>query len=145
MEKDIIIQKLKECGCRITKQRLVLLDVILEGECTSCKEIYYKASKLDENIGTATVYRMINTLEEIGAIDRKNMYRICCKEPCDMKEACTCTIELEDDTRYHLSAGKWNRVLEEGLRACGYQADHKIKSVIVDPSASDHKLRYHYG
>ncbi|MCI5494150.1 MAG: transcriptional repressor, partial [Lachnospiraceae bacterium] len=142
MEKDIIIQKLKECGCRITKQRLVLLDVILEGECTSCKEIYYKASKLDENIGTATVYRMINTLEEIGAIDRKNMYRICCKEPCDMKEACTCTIELEDDTRYHLSAGKWNRVLEEGLRACGYQADHKIKSVTVDPSASDHKLRY---
>lgn len=145
MEKDIIIQKLKECGCRITKQRLVLLDVILEGECTSCKEIYYKASKLDENIGTATVYRMINTLEEIGAIDRKNMYRICGKEPCDMKEACTCTIELEDDTRYHLSAGKWNRVLEEGLRACGYQADHKIKSVTVDPSASDHKLRYNYG
>lgn len=145
MEKDIIIQKLKECGCRITKQRLVLLDVILEGECTGCKEIYYKASKLDENIGTATVYRMINTLEEIGAIDRKNMYRICCKEPCDMKEACTCTIELEDDTRYHLSAGKWNRVLEEGLRACGYQADHKIKSVTVDPSASDHKLRYNYG
>lgn len=145
MEKDIIIQKLKECGCRITKQRLVLLDVILEGECTSCKEIYYKASKLDENIGTATVYRMINTLEEIGAIDRKNMYRICCKEQCDMKEACTCTIELEDDTRYHLSAGKWNRVLEEGLRACGYQADHKIKSVTVGSSASDQKLRYHYG
>lgn len=143
MEKDIIIQKLKECGCRITKQRLVLLDVILEGECTSCKEIYYKASKLDENIGTATVYRMINTLEEIGAIDRKNMYRICCKEPCDMKDACT--IELEDATKYHLSAGKWNRVLEEGLRACGYQADHKIKSVTVGSSASDQKLRYHYG
>ena len=143
MEKDIIIQKLKECGCRITKQRLVLLDVILEGECTSCKEIYYKASKLDENIGTATVYRMINTLEEIGAIDRKNMYRICCKEPCDMKDVCT--IELEDATKYHLSAGKWNRVLEEGLRACGYQADHKIKSVTVGSSASDQKLRYHYG
>ena len=145
MEKDIIIQKLKECGCRITKQRLVLLDVILEGECTSCKEIYYKASKLDENIGTATVYRMINTLEEIGAIDRKNMYRICCHEQCDMRDACTCTIELEDDTKYHLSAGKWNRVLEEGLRACGYQADHKIRSVTVDPSATDHKLGYNYG
>lgn len=145
MEKDIIIQKLKECGCRITKQRLVLLDVILEGECTSCKEIYYKASKLDENIGTATVYRMINTLEEIGAIDRKNMYRICCNEQCDMRDACTCTIELEDDTKYHLSAGKWNRVLEEGLRACGYQADHKIRSVTVDPSATDHKLGYNYG
>ena len=27
-------------------------------------------------MSTATVYRMINTLEEIGAIDRKNMYRV---------------------------------------------------------------------
>ena len=63
-------------GGWITKQRLILLDVILEGECGSCKEIYYRASKIDHSIGTATVYRMINTLEEIGAIDRKNMYRV---------------------------------------------------------------------
>ena len=76
MKKEQIFQKLREQGCRITKQRLILLDVILEGECGSCKEIYYRASKIDHSIGTATVYRMINTLEEIGAIDRKNMYRV---------------------------------------------------------------------
>ena len=76
MQREIVIQRLKEQGCRITKQRLILLDVILEGECGSCKEIYYRASKIDRSIGTATVYRMINTLEEIGAIDRKNMYRV---------------------------------------------------------------------
>ena len=75
-DKDIIISRLKQQGCRITKQRLMLLDVILEEDCSSCKEIYYRASKIDRSIGTATVYRMINTLEEIGAIDRKNMYRV---------------------------------------------------------------------
>ncbi len=75
-KKEVIVGKLKDSGCRITKQRLILLDVILEGECGSCKEIYYRASKIDHSIGTATVYRMINTLEEIGAIDRKNMYRV---------------------------------------------------------------------
>lgn len=75
-QKEAIVDKLKTNGCRITKQRLILLDVILEGECSSCKEIYYRASKIDNTIGTATVYRMINTLEEIGAIDRKNMYRV---------------------------------------------------------------------
>ena len=75
-QKQIIIERLKEDGCRITKQRLMLLDIILEDECSSCKEIYYRASKIDHSIGTATVYRMINTLEEIGAIDRKNMYRV---------------------------------------------------------------------
>ena len=74
MQKDRIVDKLKENGCRITKQRMILLDVILSGNCTSCKEIYYKASKLDPKIGTATVYRMVNVLEEIGAISRKNLF-----------------------------------------------------------------------
>lgn len=71
MQKDIIIQKLREQGCRITKQRRMLLDIILNEECSSCKEIYYKASKQDDHIGAATVYRMINTLEDVGAISRK--------------------------------------------------------------------------
>ena len=38
-QKEVIVGKLKDSGCRITKQRLILLDVILEGECRSCKEI----------------------------------------------------------------------------------------------------------
>ena len=45
MKKDIIVQRLKDRGCRITKQRLMLLDIILEEDCSCCKEIYYKASK----------------------------------------------------------------------------------------------------
>ncbi len=78
MQKEIILQKLKERGCRITRQRKMLLDVILNEDCSSCKEIYYKASMKDSGIGTATVYRMINILEEIGALSRKNMYKIAC-------------------------------------------------------------------
>ncbi len=73
MQKDTIIQKMKERGCRITKQRMLLLDIILEQDCSSCKEIYYKASKVDNAIGAATVYRMVNTLEEIGALNRKGI------------------------------------------------------------------------
>ena len=69
MQREIVIQRLKEQGCRITKQRMVLLDIILNENCSSCKEIYYKASRIDSKIVTATVYRMINTLEEIGAIN----------------------------------------------------------------------------
>lgn len=69
--KEMIVEKLKENGCRITKQRLILIDIILENECQSCKEIYYKAAQIDHKIGVATVYRMVNALEEIGAINRK--------------------------------------------------------------------------
>ena len=76
MAKEVIIQKMKDSGCRITKQRMILLDIILEEDCSCCKEIYFKASKKDSNIGVATVYRMINSLEEIGVISRKNMFKV---------------------------------------------------------------------
>ena len=44
MQKDMILQMLKKRGCRITKQRMMILDIILEEDCSCCKEIYYKAS-----------------------------------------------------------------------------------------------------
>lgn len=112
MQKELVIQKLKERGCRITKQRQVLLDVILQEDCASCKEIYYKAVSRDESIGVATVYRMVNLLEKIGAISRKNMYRIFCCMNCEKEDACT--IELDDHTVCQLSAQNWYRVVSEG-------------------------------
>ncbi|MDD3368186.1 MAG: transcriptional repressor [Lachnospiraceae bacterium] len=139
MQKEIILQKLKDQGCRITKQRRMLLDIILEEDCSCCKEIYYKASKLDRNIGAATVYRMINTLESIGAISRKNMYKIACDEGCEngCEKENACTVELNDNTVYHLSAGNWRSVIQAGLRECGYLHDQKIKSVVVQSCECD--------
>ena len=134
MQKDLIIQKLKEQGLRITKQRLILLDIILEEDCSCCKEIYYKASKKDDKIGSATVYRMINTLEEIGAISRKNMYRVDCSPECRKENACT--IELEDNTVIELNEEKWNQIIRTGLAACGITADgQKVRSITANMPA----------
>ena len=132
-----IIQKLKEQGLRITKQRLILLDIVLEEDCSCCKEIYYKASQKDDKIGSATVYRMINTLEEIGAISRKNMYKVACEELCEngsceaekKKAANSCIVELSDRTTYCLSAEKLDAVFQAGLKACGYIEDQEIKKI----------------
>lgn len=127
MQKEIVIQKLKEKGYRITKQRLMLLDIILEEDCSCCKEIYYKAYAQDEKIGSATVYRMINTLEEIGAISRKNMYKIECGSESEEENACT--IELDDDTVISLSAKAWNHIIRTGLKTCGYMEEQEVRSV----------------
>lgn len=129
MQREIILQKLKEQGCRITKQRLMLLDIILEEECSCCKEIFYKASKQDKQIGTATVYRMINTLEEIGAISRKNMYKIACGNDCQVENACV--IEFDDNSVEELSAQNWHRIIESGLEACGFLKGRNVKSVVA--------------
>ena len=74
--KDEILEQIRRNGMRITSQRRLILDIVLEHECTCCKEIYYQAIKDDPTIGMATVYRMVKTLEEAGLIKRKNMYRI---------------------------------------------------------------------
>lgn len=75
-KKSYILQELRKNGCRITNQRQLLIDIILQDECCCCKEIYYQAIKKDPTIGMATVYRMVKILEETGLIKRKNLYRI---------------------------------------------------------------------
>ena len=75
MEKEHIIQELKERGCRITKQRKMILDIILEDRCSSCKEIYARVVKLDQSIGMATVYRLVKELENIGVLSREIVYK----------------------------------------------------------------------
>lgn len=75
-KKNYILEELRKNGCRITSQRQLLIDIILQDECGSCKEIYYQANKVDASIGMATVYRLMKTLEETGLIQRKNLYRI---------------------------------------------------------------------
>lgn len=127
MKKEMILEKLRENGCRITKQRKMLLDIILEENCSCCKEIYYRASKLDSGIGTATVYRMVNLLEEIGAISRTNMYRVNC-EPGDVSGH-VYVIELDDHSVKKLSVNDWNSVIREGMKVCGFLKSQKVLSV----------------
>lgn len=136
MRRQLVIDKLKEKGCRITRQRMQLLDIILEGECACCKDIYFLAAKEDSKIGIATVYRMINLLEEIGAISRKNMYRIACTPLIQGEAEDVCVIELDDSTVCRLSAVNFNRVLTVGLRECGYLEEQKISKVSVSEPKS---------
>ncbi len=73
-QKERIIGELQKNGKRITGQRKILLDIILDGKWSSCKEIYYIASKQDPSIGLATVYRMVGVLEELGYLSRGYRY-----------------------------------------------------------------------
>lgn len=127
MQKENIIQQLRERGCRITKQRLILLDIILKEECSCCKEIYYKASKIDKNIGAATVYRMVNVLEEIGAVSRRHMYWVECEHGCDAGNVYI--IEFDDDTRLEVAACMWDKIVQAGLENCGYAGGRKVRRV----------------
>ena len=73
-QKEQVIDEFQKRGMRITQQRRMLLDVILEGNWTNCKEVFYEARKRDTKLGMATVYRTVSTLEEIGVLTRSYQY-----------------------------------------------------------------------
>lgn len=69
MCQEQVEKALQQSGKRITQQRKILLDVILNGDWECCKEIYYEAVKRDSSIG-------MTTLEEIGVIERRCVFRV---------------------------------------------------------------------
>lgn len=126
MQKETIIKQLRSMGCRITKQRKLLLDIILSGKYDCCKEIYFLAAKTDPNIGMATIYRMVNILEEIGALQGKQSYRICCHgQPSSM----ICRVELDDRTCIILEDDRLSDVIEKGLKTSGRIKNRKVVDV----------------
>lgn len=128
MQRSAIMNRLRQAGCRITKQRKIILDIILQEECTCCKEIYFLASKRDPNIGMATIYRMINLLEEIGALKRKRAYRICNEE----SPVHICSVKLDDYTSICLDGEKLRQVIEKGMESFGYLHDRRVRSVSME-------------
>ncbi|RKD34611.1 Fur family transcriptional regulator [Thermohalobacter berrensis] len=66
--------KLKEKGYKLTTQRRVIIDVILEnqGNHLSPEEIYSKVKDKYPEIGLATVYRTLQLLEELNVIYKLN-------------------------------------------------------------------------
>jgi len=62
---------LRQMGLRITKQRRLILDIILAAhDHPNAMEIFRRASKLDKNISLSTIYRTVRALEECGTIQR---------------------------------------------------------------------------
>lgn len=128
-QKQAILTILKEKGYRITNQRKLLVSIIFDEDCTCCKEIYYKAHKKDPTIGIATVYRMLNTLEEIGAIDRRNLYKLSCGGKCNEYESCI--ILLDNKQEINLSYEEWKEIVSEGLKAKGIIKDETVETITL--------------
>ncbi|SEL35085.1 Fur family transcriptional regulator, ferric uptake regulator [Butyrivibrio sp. ob235] len=76
MSNEQIITALRDKGMRITKQRKIVANVIAENDGASCKDICCIVRAKDKSIGTATVYRMIKALEDIGIVERIDMIKL---------------------------------------------------------------------
>lgn len=129
--REDILSLLKQNGYRLTKQRKIIVDIIANEEYSCCKEIYLLAHKKDSTIGVATVYRMINTLEELGAISRKNIQKKNCNgRCCDMKGGCT--VVTDESKQIILSEEDIQEALKYIMEKNGYTDVDEIKAVLVN-------------
>ena len=106
---------LRKRGFRVTKQRELILDIVFEHECASCKEIYYQAIQRDPGIGMATVYRMVNTLTDIGVLKVATL-----KPQTALGSGSGCQILLKNQNKIVLNQTEWTEVLQNVLRRKGY-------------------------
>ncbi|MDD7388708.1 MAG: transcriptional repressor [Lachnospiraceae bacterium] len=128
-EKEAILELLRKNGFRITKQRKLILDIVFTHECTCCKEIYYEAKAKDASIGIATVYRMINTLTDLGvfrsAVPYNQMYQ-------DSEKTCTedhytacggCKVILENEHVVEFTDREWKHMLKKAVEEKGHSGN----------------------
>lgn len=136
--KSSILKELKKQGCRITKQRKLIIDIILENECSSCKEIYCEVRRKDPTVGIATVYRMLKAMEETGAIDRKNLYRVTDLETWNSQSECI--VRLKDNKIIQLSSEMLTEVIKAGLSVKNGLQDDDVEAIIFTHSKGDKEL-----
>lgn len=129
IQKEDALSCLQKKGFRITKQRRTLIDVIFDGKCSSCKEIYYLASQKMPEIGIATVYRMLDVLEDVGAIKRHGAFQFC---SCEGHELHTCEIYLDNDRKIQFDQETLYMILQKGMESYAYIGKEKIKKVVVE-------------
>ncbi len=68
---NFIEKACKEVGVKLTEQRKLIAQVIVESDDhPNVEEVYNRAVKLDSAISIATVYRTVNLLEGFGIIEK---------------------------------------------------------------------------
>ncbi len=67
---DEAVRKLEASGLRMTVQRRKIIEILTSSQCTSPKELWYEAKEYVPDLGIATVYRLINRLEQIGVLSK---------------------------------------------------------------------------
>ena len=122
------IRKLEQSGLRMTIQRRHIIEILTSSKCTSPKELWYEAKEYVPDLGIATVYRLINRLEQIGVISKARNLGMQNVEPKlgTLKDKTGNIIKIEGSTQ-ELAA-----LIKQGLMTSGkIKAEENIKLSLV--------------
>ncbi|MGL5178986.1 MAG: ferric iron uptake transcriptional regulator, partial [Aeromonas veronii] len=100
-------QALKKAGLKITLPRVKILEILQQpdGQHTSAEDLYKRLIDLGEEIGLATVYRVLNQFDDAGIVTRhhfeggKSVFELATQEHHDHLVCLDCgkVIEFSDE------------------------------------------------
>jgi Fur family ferric uptake transcriptional regulator len=72
---EAYLQLLRERGCRLTEQRRIIIETLLENAeaSVSVRDLAAKVHEKDASVGFATVYRTLLILEEMDILHQTNL------------------------------------------------------------------------
>lgn len=71
LSRDDILELLRENGYRLTGPRRTIVEAILAfGRAFSADDLVQRVDRVDDSIGRATVFRSLDVLTQLGALDR---------------------------------------------------------------------------
>lgn len=74
MQVEEVLQRLKRAGHRMTPQRQLIIEILLEGdEPQTAQEIYQRVRKQYPNVSLDTVYRNLGLLTDSGLVHQINL------------------------------------------------------------------------
>lgn len=101
-------KELKKAGLKVTLPRIKILEILQDpkNQHISAEDVYKILLEMDEEIGLATVYRVLNQFDDAGILNRhhfeggKSVFEISHKKHHDHLVCLTCgkVVEFEDDT-----------------------------------------------
>ncbi len=125
--KEKVLEEFRRQGLRITKQRKLILDILLNHRFECKKAICCHVHQVDPTVGNATVYRMLQVLEQMGILCPEQSYEVHMqgKEPEKV-----CVIILKNHQKVILSQEEWESAFRDSLEKLGYRSQ-EIEKVII--------------
>ncbi|KAB3537344.1 transcriptional repressor [Alkaliphilus pronyensis] len=131
---DILKDKLKEKGFKLTPQRRATLDVVFgnKGKHLNTEEIYGFVKEKCPEIGLATVYRTLQLLEEMELVSKINLDDGCIRYEFNTHD--------DDHQHHHLICQSCGKIIEVELDLLD-QLEQEIENTYKF-KVIDHKVKF---
>lgn len=120
VQREKVVARLRKEGFRITKQRILIIDTLLEHRFECKKAVCYYVQQIDSSIGMATVYRFLQVLEQMEVLKPENSYMVQVEQKLCQEQKCT--VFMNNNKKLVLKPSEWKQAIMSLVEKKGYSS-----------------------